>query len=41
MRSKVIILSMLALGVISKISNAPYFYNNSRPLVLAHRGACG
>jgi hypothetical protein len=41
MRSKLILFSLLSLGVISKISEAPYFYNHTRPLVLAHRGACG
>ncbi len=25
----------------SKLSNAPYFYNRTRPLVIAHRGASG
>lgn len=25
----------------AKISNASYFYNKERPIILAHRGACG
>ncbi len=26
---------------IAKVSNAPFFYNKTRPLVLAHRGSSG
>ena len=32
---------LLFWAVMAKISLAPYFYNSQRPLIIAHRGACG
>ena len=33
--------ALLLSTVMGKLSNATYFYNKTRPLVLAHRGASG
>lgn len=35
------VLASTALLATAKLSNAPYFYNKTRPLVIAHRGASG
>jgi len=34
-------LAALSVMAEAKMSNAPYFYNTERPLVLAHRGGSG
>lgn len=46
MRSKQILALIATTAVLSnvaesKLSNATFFYNKTRPLVLAHRGASG
>ena len=33
--------SLLSISVLSKISDAPFFYNKTRPFVIAHRGSSG
>ena len=33
--------ALLSSYTTAKLSNAPYFYNKTRPLVIAHRGASG
>jgi hypothetical protein len=33
--------ALLLSTAMGKLSNATYFYNKTRPLVLAHRGASG
>jgi glycerophosphoryl diester phosphodiesterase len=33
--------ALLSTLTTAKLSNAPYFYNKTRPLVIAHRGASG
>jgi len=35
------LLLMICGTALGKLSNAPYFYNKTRPLVVAHRGASG
>ena len=40
MRS-IILASILAVQALTKITEADYFYNHTRPLVIAHRGASG
>ena len=40
MRSLVVLTALLGVAS-SKLSNASYFYNRTRPLVIAHRGASG
>jgi len=35
------ILVLLALTATAKLTDATYFYNSSRPLVIAHRGSSG
>ena len=35
------ILFLFIVGLNGLISEAPYFYNNSRPLVIGHRGSPG
>lgn len=41
MLKNLVILSVLGVTALSKISEAPFFYNKTRPLVLAHRGSSG
>eukprot|EP00347_Sterkiella_histriomuscorum_P008381 403345315 len=41
MLNQLVILSIFGVCAMSKISDAPFFYNKTRPLVLAHRGSSG
>jgi len=41
MKAAVLLLALLASGAVAKATNASYFANATRPLVLAHRGASG
>lgn len=34
-------ITLLICTGLGKISPAPYFYNNQRPIIISHRGACG
>jgi len=40
-KAKAFLLLTICGTALGKLSNAPYFYNKTRPLVVAHRGASG